>query len=163
MLWKDESCPLYEEATTKASEAIDQQTDKSERNKADDERCESEDNDTDWESEDCDSEIGVAAPLTPPVILPSSTSSTIRGDVVRVIETLQCDSRKAMHERVISTAQYNGWLAASMVRLPKCTKLTAYGKTALAISCKANEVDFSVELSACGPQPKYKNLTINRD
>ncbi|EFX73808.1 hypothetical protein DAPPUDRAFT_252701 [Daphnia pulex] len=81
MLWKDESCPLYEEATTKASEAIDQQTDKSERNKADDERCESEDNDTDWESEDCDSEIGVAAPLTPPVILPSSTSSAIRGDV----------------------------------------------------------------------------------
>jgi hypothetical protein len=45
----------------------------------------------------------------------------------------------------------------------KCTKLTAYGKTALAISCKANEVDFSVELSACGPQPKYKNFTINRD
>jgi hypothetical protein len=84
-------------------------------------------------------------------------------DLVRVIETLQCDSRKAMHERVISTAQYNGWLAASMVRLPKCTKLTAYGKTALAISCKANEVDFSVELSACGPQPKYKNFTINRD
>jgi transposase InsO family protein/phosphotransferase system HPr-like phosphotransfer protein len=81
MLWKDESCPLYEEATTKASEAIDQQTDESERNKVDDERCESEDNDTDWESEDCDSEIGVAAPLTPPVILLSSTSSTIRGDV----------------------------------------------------------------------------------
>ncbi|EFX66805.1 hypothetical protein DAPPUDRAFT_115996 [Daphnia pulex] len=84
-------------------------------------------------------------------------------DLVRVIETLQCDSRKAMHERVISTAQYNGWLAASMVSLPKCTKHTAYGKTALAISCKANEVDFSVELSACGPQPKYKNFTINRD
>ncbi|EFX62029.1 hypothetical protein DAPPUDRAFT_271187 [Daphnia pulex] len=81
MLWKDESCPLYEEATTKASEAIDQQTDGSKRNKIDDERCESDDNDADWESEDCDSEIGVAAPLTPPVILPSSTSSTIRDDV----------------------------------------------------------------------------------
>ncbi|EFX74013.1 hypothetical protein DAPPUDRAFT_109346 [Daphnia pulex] len=60
-------------------------------------------------------------------------------DLVRVIENLQCDSRKAMRQMVISTAQYNGWLAASMVRLPKCTKLTAYGKTALAISCNANE------------------------
>ncbi|EFX66803.1 hypothetical protein DAPPUDRAFT_262568 [Daphnia pulex] len=79
MLWKDESCPLYEEATTKASKAIDQQTDESERNKADGERCESEDIDTDWESEECESEIGVAVPLTPPVILPSLTSSTIRG------------------------------------------------------------------------------------
>ncbi|EFX63785.1 hypothetical protein DAPPUDRAFT_118847 [Daphnia pulex] len=84
-------------------------------------------------------------------------------DEGKELEFHLCGSRKAMHERVISTAQYNGWLAASMVRLPKYTKLTAYGKTALAISCKANEVDFSVELSACGPQPKYKNFTINRD
>jgi hypothetical protein len=80
-----------------------------------------------------------------------------------VIENLQCDSRKAMRQMVILTAQYNGWLAASMVRLPKCTKLTAYGKTTLAISFNANEVDFSVELSSCGPQPKYNNFTINLD
>jgi hypothetical protein len=68
-----------------------------------------------------------------------------------------------MHERFISTTQYNGWLAASFVRLPKSTKLTAYGKTVLAISCKATEVDFSVELPACVPQPKYKNFTIKWD
>jgi hypothetical protein len=50
-------------------------------------------------------------------------------DPVRVIETLRCYSRLAMHEGLISTPQYNGWLATSMVRLSKCTKLTAYWKT----------------------------------
>ena len=84
-------------------------------------------------------------------------------DLVRVIDTLQCQSRKAVHDRVISTAQFNGWLAASMVQLPQCTKLSAYGKTALAISCKKMSVDFSVQVTACGPQPRYKDFTINRD
>jgi hypothetical protein len=95
-------------------------------------------------------------------------------DPVRVIETLRCYSRLAMHEGLISTPQYNGWLATSMVRLPKCTKLTAYWKTNETLLLqkkfrfspfvqKAKEFDFKVDLSACGPQSKYKNFTTNRD
>lgn len=42
---------------------------------------------------------------------------------------LRCYSRLAMHEGLISNPPYNGWLATSMVCLPKCTKLTAYWKT----------------------------------
>ena len=85
-----------------------------------------------------------------------------QNDLTRVLEIIQCDSRKATHERVVSTAQFNGWLAASMVQLPRCTKLSAFGKTVLAISCKEKEVIFNAEVTSCGPQPKFEDYTINR-
>ncbi|EFX63573.1 hypothetical protein DAPPUDRAFT_119105 [Daphnia pulex] len=84
-------------------------------------------------------------------------------DLTREIENLQCEKRKATHERVVSTAQFNGWLAASMVNLPKCTKLSAFGKTVLAITCKVRNVSFAAEVTNCGPQPKFEKYTINRD
>ncbi|EFX60765.1 hypothetical protein DAPPUDRAFT_123048, partial [Daphnia pulex] len=59
--------------------------------------------------------------------------------------------------------QFNGWLAASMVNLPKCTKLSAFGKTVLAITCKVRNVSFAAEVTNCGPQPKFEKYTINRD
>jgi hypothetical protein len=49
-------------------------------------------------------------------------------ELAHAIASLQCDSRKAAHERAISTAQYNGWLAASQLNLPACAKLNAFGK-----------------------------------
>ncbi|EFX74023.1 hypothetical protein DAPPUDRAFT_109336 [Daphnia pulex] len=84
-------------------------------------------------------------------------------DLTQEIENLQCEKRKATHERVVSTAQFNGWLAASMVNLPKCTKLSAFGKTVLAITCKVRNVSFAAEVTNCGPQPKFEKYTINRD
>ena len=84
-------------------------------------------------------------------------------DLTRELNTLQCEKRKAVHERVVSTAQLNGWLAASMINLPKCTKLSAFGKTVMAISCKVRNVTFSAEMTSCGPQPKFEKYTINRD
>jgi hypothetical protein len=51
------------------------------------------------------------------------------------IASLQCDSRKATQERAISTAQYNGWLAASQLDFPLCAKLNSFGKTAVLITC----------------------------
>ncbi|KAI9554948.1 hypothetical protein GHT06_020229 [Daphnia sinensis] len=84
-------------------------------------------------------------------------------ELARLIQTLQCDSRKAKHERAIVTAQYNGWLAASQLQLPQCTKIQAYGKTAVVIQCKALNVTFDTVITPCGPQPKFHNFTINLD
>ena len=84
-------------------------------------------------------------------------------ELAHAIASLQCDSRKATHERAISTAQYNGWLAASQLDLPLCAKLNAFGKTAVLITCTPQNVTFEVEMTSCGPQPRFGNYTINLD
>lgn len=84
-------------------------------------------------------------------------------ELARLIQILQCDSRKAKHERAIAAAQYNGWLAASQLNLPQCTKLQALGRTAVVIQCKELNVTFDTVVTSCGPQPKFQNFTINLD
>ncbi|KAI9555920.1 hypothetical protein GHT06_018452 [Daphnia sinensis] len=74
-----------------------------------------------------------------------------------------CEVRKAKHERAIITAQYNGWLAASLLKLPRCAKLQAFGQTTVVIQCKAVNVTFETVVTPCGPQPKFNNYTINLD
>lgn len=82
-------------------------------------------------------------------------------EVVNTIDNIQCDNRKAKHARAVSTAQYNGWLAASQLDLPICTKLTAIGKTVVAQKCIKQTANFTMKLTKCGPQPFYNNFTIN--
>lgn len=84
-------------------------------------------------------------------------------DLIRVIEKLHCNSRKATHDRVLSTTQFNGCLAASMVNLRLLSKLSAFGKTALAISCKASKATFDAKMTNFGPQWKFGKYTINRN
>ncbi|KZS00246.1 Uncharacterized protein APZ42_003540, partial [Daphnia magna] len=67
------------------------------------------------------------------------------------------------HERAIAAAQDNGWLAASQLNLPQCTKLQALGRTAVVIQCKELNVTFDTVVTSCGPQPKFQNFTINLD
>ncbi len=84
-------------------------------------------------------------------------------EIVRIVKSMQCELRRAAHARAISTAKYNGWLAASHLKLPNCTKLTAIGQTVAAIQCKRTSVNFTTEMINCGPQPRYLNYTINLD
>ncbi|KZS01631.1 Uncharacterized protein APZ42_001655, partial [Daphnia magna] len=84
-------------------------------------------------------------------------------ELVRMIQRLECDARKAKHERAIVAAQYNGWLAASHLKLPQCTKLQAFGQTAVVIKCNSVNVRFETIITSCGPQPKFNNYTINLD
>ena len=79
------------------------------------------------------------------------------------LRTLQCDFRKLKHAQTISTAQYNGWLAASQLQMPLCSKLVAAGKTVLGVRCKPRNVTFSTVITKCGPQPRFENYTINSD
>ena len=84
-------------------------------------------------------------------------------ELARIIQILQCDTRRATHERALATAQYNGWLAAFQLNLPACTKLQAFGRTAVVVSCKPLNVTFETVMTSCGPQPKFQNSTINLD
>ncbi|KAK4045592.1 hypothetical protein OUZ56_033279 [Daphnia magna] len=55
---------------------------------------------------------------------------------------LECDARKEKHERAFAAAQYNGWLAASHLKLPQCRKLQAFGQTAVVVKCNSVNVTF---------------------
>ena len=50
-----------------------------------------------------------------------------------------------------------------MLDLPLCAKLRAFGKPAVLITCKAQNVAFEIKMTSCGPQPRFGNFTINLD
>ncbi|KAK4007553.1 hypothetical protein OUZ56_012711 [Daphnia magna] len=60
-------------------------------------------------------------------------------ELARMLQTIECDVRKAKNERAIITAQYN------------------------VIQCKAVNATFETVITPCGPQPKFNNYTINLD
>ncbi|XP_045023839.1 uncharacterized protein LOC123468628 [Daphnia magna] len=51
------------------------------------------------------------------------------------IRALQYQIRETAHKNAIATAQYNGWLAASYLNLPNCTKLQPTGKDVAVLQC----------------------------
>lgn len=77
------------------------------------------------------------------------------------IRALQCQIRETAHKNAIATAQYNGWLAASYLNLPNCTKLQPTGKDVAVLQCTPRVVTFSTAITDCGPQPKVGNSTIS--
>ncbi|KAK4017600.1 hypothetical protein OUZ56_033234 [Daphnia magna] len=77
-------------------------------------------------------------------------------ELVRMFKAIDCNVRKAKHEREIITAQYNGWLTASLLKLPWCTKLQAFGKTTVVIQHKTVNATFETVITPFGPQPKFK-------
>ncbi|XP_032799333.1 uncharacterized protein LOC116936287 [Daphnia magna] len=83
--------------------------------------------------------------------------------LARLLQTIKCDVRKAKNERAIITAQYNDWLTALLLKLPRCAKLQAFGQTAVVIQCKAVNATFETVIMPCGPQPKFNNYTIYLD
>ena len=52
-------------------------------------------------------------------------------------------------------------LSAYQLRLPRRTKLTAIGQSILLTKCVATNVTFTAEITACEPQPKFQNFTMN--
>jgi hypothetical protein len=87
----------------------------------------------------------------------------VSNHLAKEIRNLQCEHRRAAHQAAISTAQYNGWLAAAYLDLPLCTKLIAVGESAAIIRCEPRNVTFQPVFTNCGPQPRSDNYTINNE
>jgi hypothetical protein len=87
----------------------------------------------------------------------------VSNHLAKEIRNLQCEQRKATHQAVLSTAQYNGWLAATYLDLPICSKLIVVGDSAFILSCAPRNVTFEPVFTTCGPQPRSGDFTINSE
>ncbi|KAK4006979.1 hypothetical protein OUZ56_012133 [Daphnia magna] len=81
-------------------------------------------------------------------------------ELIRVIQSMQGDQRRAKHAQALSTAQYNGWLAAAKLGLRQSIKLIATGNFVSALQYNPTAVNFTTDTTSCGPQPWFNNLTI---
>ena len=85
----------------------------------------------------------------------------ISNNLAKEVRLNECRTRKLAHYNAIATAQFNGWQAASYLDLPLCVKLTAIGQSVAALQCAPQTVNFTTVITRCGPQPRYKDNTIN--
>jgi len=85
----------------------------------------------------------------------------IANELARDLRKTQCVMRELAHQTAISTAQHNGWLAASYLDLPICSKLIPIGEDVGIVQCAPKNVSFTTVVTSCGPQPRYQNSTIN--
>ncbi|KAK4005017.1 hypothetical protein OUZ56_006741 [Daphnia magna] len=81
-------------------------------------------------------------------------------DILRIVRNTQCELVRTKRALATSAAQYDGWLAASILQLPECMNLQAQGETVLLKQCRAIRITFTTETTSCGPQPRFKNFTI---
>ncbi|KAI9560499.1 hypothetical protein GHT06_011432 [Daphnia sinensis] len=90
------------------------------------------------------------------------TTDGING-VAREIRALQCGNRLLAHKTAIATAQHSGWLAASYLNLPICSKLIATGESISVYQCSPTNSTITTEITSCGPQPKLGDYTLDTE
>ncbi|KZR96101.1 Uncharacterized protein APZ42_009755, partial [Daphnia magna] len=84
-------------------------------------------------------------------------------EVAREIRALQCENRVLEHKTAIATAQHSGWLAASYLNLPTCSKLIATGESISVYQCSPKNSTITTEITSCGPQPKLGDYTLDTE
>ncbi|KAK4003885.1 hypothetical protein OUZ56_005636 [Daphnia magna] len=81
-------------------------------------------------------------------------------DILRIVRNNQCELVRTKRALAISAAQYDGWLAASILPFPECMNLQAQGETVLLKQCRAIRIRFATETTSCRPQPRLKKFII---
>ncbi|KAK4013299.1 hypothetical protein OUZ56_025533 [Daphnia magna] len=79
------------------------------------------------------------------------------------IRALQCENRVLGHKTAIATAQHSGWLAASYLNLPTCSKLIATGESISVYQCSPKNSTIITEITSSGPQPKLDDYTLGTE
>ncbi|KAK4030606.1 hypothetical protein OUZ56_023869 [Daphnia magna] len=92
------------------------------------------------------------------------TTDGING-VAREIRALQCKNRVLAHKTAIATAQHSGWLAASYLNLPTCSKLIATASINAPTACTActHYSTITTEITSCRPPPKLGDYTLDTE
>ena len=84
----------------------------------------------------------------------------------QMIDMLDCQRLKLLHQQAVIVAQNDGWLSAHLLELPICTKVQALGNAIKVFQCIPKTADFTVQTTTCGPQPvctvNDKNYTISK-
>jgi len=79
------------------------------------------------------------------------------------ISYLNCQQSRALFDRSLIAAQYDGWLAASILKLPVCMKVKTIGTFIQTLQCVKKTLSFETVTTSCGPQPVYAgNYTISK-
>ncbi|KAK4009586.1 hypothetical protein OUZ56_018720 [Daphnia magna] len=84
-------------------------------------------------------------------------------EVAPEIRALQCENRVLAHKTAIATAQHSGWLVASYLNLPTCSKLIATGESISVYQCSPKNSKITTEITSCGPQPKLGDYTLDTE
>ena len=69
------------------------------------------------------------------------------------IRAIQCQTRELAHKNAVAMAQYNGWLAASYLELPLCSKLFLIGDSVAVLQCSPMNVTFTTEITSWSAAP----------
>ena len=83
--------------------------------------------------------------------------------IVSQINRIDCKLDKLRVFELLTLSRSSGILAARSFGLTDCQSLEGFGKQAVIRQCEKKIVDFSVEITACGAEPRAGNFTIDRD
>jgi hypothetical protein len=79
------------------------------------------------------------------------------------IKKIYCGNLQVRRYTLMLLAEQNGLLAARANNLPMCQRLKMYGDYFLIQQCKLENISVGMEITKCGPEPKFKNYTIGKD
>ena len=79
------------------------------------------------------------------------------------IVSLDCQIRRNKVDQLVMTARQDGIIAARQIGLQLCQSVDVNKETAIVFQCNILQVDITVDVTRCGPQPRYKNFSISNN
>jgi len=83
--------------------------------------------------------------------------------LINSINTLECYLDQLKVSGLLTFSRVSGMQTSKSFRLDDCRSLDVYGPQAVIRYCEKLQLDFGVEVTGCGPQPRSGNHTISRD